>query len=83
MKQIDAPTLIVAKSTAYNSTVSRSTVSESLCLDEGSYEFTVFDSDGICCLYGDGQYNLTSNGNVIAQGGEFTNSETTVFFVPI
>ena len=44
------------------------------------YRFTINDSfgDGICCAYGTGAYTLTSNGNVLASGGEFaaTVSET-------
>ena len=44
------------------------------------YEFTLFDSygDGICCQYGDGEYSLsTSDGEVIFEGAEFEESETT------
>jgi len=48
--------------------------SESMCLPEGEYEFTInFDSEeggggGMCCA---GEYNITSNGQLIAQGKEF------------
>lgn len=49
--------------------------SESMCLLEGEYEFTIkFDSEeeggggGVCC---EGEYNITSNGQLIAQGKEF------------
>ena len=44
------------------------------------YEFTISDTfgDGICCQYGDGEYSLTAtNGDVIFEGGEFGDSETT------
>jgi lysyl endopeptidase len=44
------------------------------------YEFTLFDSygDGICCQYGEGEYSLsTSDGEVIFEGAEFEESETT------
>ena len=46
---------------------------ESICLQEGEYKFTIFDSVlGICCKYGEGHYNVTSsNGAVIAEGGDF------------
>ena len=31
---------------------------EYICLQEGEYVFTIYDSlDGICCKYGEGHYN--------------------------
>ena len=47
---------------------------------DNCYEFEIFDSygDGICCEFGDGFYNLSSdNGEVIINGGEFENLELT------
>ncbi|CAI8309424.1 MAG: Uncharacterised protein [Flavobacteriaceae bacterium] len=47
---------------------------------DNCYEFELFDSygDGICCQYGEGEYTLsTSNGEVIFEGAEFTDSELT------
>jgi hypothetical protein len=47
---------------------------------DNCYEFELFDSygDGICCQYGEGEYTLsTSSGEVIFEGGEFTDSEVT------
>jgi len=58
---------------------------ESVCLEgEQTYQFTIYDSeeDGICCEYGKGYYNVTSNGSLIAQGGGFTLGETTSFPIP-
>mmetsp|Transcript_40160 Transcript_40160/g.84367 ORF Transcript_40160/g.84367 Transcript_40160/m.84367 type:complete len:639 (-) Transcript_40160:138-2054(-) len=54
---------------------------ESICLQEGFYDFTITDiwGDGI---YPPGHYNVTSNGLVIATGGDFLISETTVFSIP-
>ena len=55
-----------------------------VCLDNGCYDFVIYDSfgDGICCSYGNGSYLVEDeNGNVLASGGEFTNSETTNFCV--
>jgi hypothetical protein len=48
--------------------------SSSLCLEEGSYKFTMYDSfgDGICCANGEGEYVITSDGVTLAKGGEFT-----------
>ena len=56
------------------------TVSTDVCVAAGCYEFTINDEfgDGICCLYGDGFYEvINSNGATVAQGGEFTDTETT------
>lgn len=42
---------------------------------DGCYEFVIVDDwgDGICCAYGTGSYTVTDdNGNLLAQGGEFT-----------
>ncbi len=47
---------------------------------DNCYEFEIFDSygDGICCEFGDGFYNLSSdNGDLIIDGGEFENLELT------
>jgi len=56
-----------------------------MCLQEGEYEFTIYDSfgDGMCCEKGEGHYNVTtSNGYLIAEGGEFEYEETTRFSIP-
>lgn len=52
---------------------------EQICVDGGCYTFTIFDSwgDGICCAYGVGDYSVTSNGTILASGGEFASSEAT------
>ena len=55
---------------------------ESLCLQEGNYQFTISDGDGICCGYGRGWYNVTSYGAMIVEGGEFEMSESTSFSIP-
>jgi len=60
---------------------------EYVCLPEGEYNFTIIDSagDGICCERGgrEGNYNITSSsGQLIKEGGEFENSETTLFVLP-
>jgi hypothetical protein len=46
------------------------------------YTFTIVDlaGDGMCCDFGEGSYSIaTSNGTVIAAGGEFTDQEETEF----
>ena len=52
---------------------------EQVCIDAGCYTFTINDSfgDGICCAYGTGAYTVSSNGTVLASGGEFTTAEST------
>ena len=47
--------------------------SETTCLSTGCYTLTVNDSygDGICCGYGQGSFELSSGGEVLAAGGEF------------
>jgi len=55
------------------------------CLDDGCYEFTIFDDygDGICCIDGDGYYTLTFNGAVIQESdGRFNSFESTQFGFP-
>eukprot|EP00591_Stephanopyxis_turris_P010243 CAMPEP_0195517226 /NCGR_PEP_ID=MMETSP0794_2-20130614/10247_1 /TAXON_ID=515487 /ORGANISM="Stephanopyxis turris, Strain CCMP 815" /LENGTH=572 /DNA_ID=CAMNT_0040645999 /DNA_START=23 /DNA_END=1738 /DNA_ORIENTATION=- len=58
---------------------------QSVCLscDIGEVEFTIYDlfSDGLCCAYGEGFYELAVNENVVNSGGEFGYSETTSFFL--
>ena len=54
------------------------------CLNDGCYDFNIFDSygDGICCGYGNGSYTLEDeSGNTLASGGAFGSSETTNFCV--
>lgn len=48
-----------------------------------NYTFTIKDTwgDGICCLYGNGSYELKYNGQVLALGGEFGAEESTSFTV--
>lgn len=58
------------------------TITETFCLPDGCYDFTINDSygDGICCQYGNGSYSLSGSG-VSVSGGQFTSSETTNFCV--
>ncbi|WP_452598134.1 M43 family zinc metalloprotease [Pontimicrobium sp. MEBiC01747] len=60
-----------------------STVSETLCLPDGCYDFIITDSygDGICCAYGNGSYSVTNASGTLASGGSFNSSETTNFCV--
>ena len=49
----------------------------------GEYRFVINDaySDGICCGYGVGEYNLYLNDQLIATGGQFGASETVEFTI--
>jgi hypothetical protein len=57
--------------------------SEDICLPEGCYTFTIFDSvgDGICCgFFGDGNYSLVDqNGIALVSGAEFGSEESGEF----
>ena len=55
------------------------------CLSEGDYTFTIYDwgSDGICCGYGSGSYELALGNTVLKSGGIFDDSETVSFSVPL
>jgi hypothetical protein len=58
-------------------------VEEVICVPEACYSFVILDSfgDGICCAYGDGSYEVTSSGVVLASGGSYADSELTMFCV--
>jgi len=68
----------------YSKSESFETRHESICLQEGEYQFTVYDSagNGICCVWGQGSYNVTSYGEIIKEGGDFVSSESTLFSIP-
>ena len=59
------------------------TYTETFCLADGDYEFTIFDSygDGICCGYGNGSYDLSDASTTYASGGSFGASEATSFTI--
>jgi hypothetical protein len=59
-------------------------ISESVCLAPGCYDFVISDDygDGICCAYGNGSYAVSdAAGTSLAAGGNFTDVETTNFCV--
>jgi hypothetical protein len=60
-------------------------VRDTVCIPEGCYTFTMYDSygDGMCCDYGSGSYSVKDgDGNIFAEGGAFTDSELTDFCAP-
>lgn len=76
---------VLASGGTYGSQPDGSTVIETMCVADGCYDFTIYDSygDGICCNYGIGSYELVEDATstVLASGGEFGSSETTNFCV--
>merc|ERR1712130_309623 len=55
-------------------------ITKEACLNEGEqYTFEITDQDGICCDSGAGSYTLTLNGELLAQGGEFSEYERIIF----
>lgn len=64
---------------------SNATINESVCLENGCYNFIINDSenDGICCTYGNGNYSLSeSPTNLLASSnGQFTSQEVKQFCI--
>jgi chitodextrinase len=73
----------IASGGTYGSQPDGSTVTETICLVDDCYTFTINDTygDGICCGFGNGSYSLTNGGTVLASGGSFTSSEATDFCI--
>jgi len=65
----------------YNDQTGGNTLNLTDCLSDGCYNFTINDvySDGICCNYGNGSYNLSANGTTLISGASFGGSETQNF----
>ena len=79
---MDVNNAIVASGGTYGTAADGSTISETINLSTGDYTFTINDSygDGICCTYGPGSYRLVdANGLIIASGGDFGTSESSLF----
>jgi hypothetical protein len=51
---------------------------EQVCIDAGCYTFNITDTfgDGICCGFGEGVYTITSEGVVLASGGDYGSGES-------
>ena len=56
---------------------------ETDCLPEGCYTFTITDSygDGICCAYGNGSFTINTGGSDALTGGQFAESTSGEFCV--
>ena len=59
----------------------RTEYKETNCLSHGDYEFTMKDNygDGLCCIYGDGRYEVEVGDELAAEGAEFLAQECTQF----
>ncbi len=54
-----------------------------ICLPAGCYTFTIYDEygDGICCAFGNGNYNVMVGDEIVANGSEFEVSESSEFCI--
>ncbi len=76
--------LTYASGGPYGSQADGSTLVITTCLNDGCYDFVIYDSygDGMCCSYGNGSYTLRDEANnILASGGSFTTSQTTNFCI--
>lgn len=75
--------VVVASGGTYGSLPDGSNVTVTECLNDGCYDFTIFDSfgDGICCGFGSGDYTVSVGGAIVASGGSFDSAETTNFCI--
>lgn len=78
---VNASGNIVVQGGGYSS--ANTLYSETICLDNGCYDFNIYDTygDGICCGFGNGNYVVTrlDSNIIVANGGNFSFSETTPF----
>ena len=78
MNAMEEESLFIERSEEY--LLKDSLQSRKVCLQEGEYKFTIKDSDGDGII--PGHYNITSYGELIAQGGDFGRIETIGFSIP-
>lgn len=74
----------IATAGPFTEAVGLSTYTEEIVLSEGQYVFSIHDSygDGICCNYGEGNFQLTdSNGSVLIAGTEFAAAASVAFCI--
>jgi PKD repeat protein len=75
----DAQGTIVANGAGYTPNQNGSTLTQTFCLPTACYVFNIYDSygDGLCCLYGQGDYSLTdAAGTILAAGAAFGYTDT-------
>lgn len=76
----DSSNTVLASGSGYSNNTN---YQENVCLEDGDYTFTIDDSygDGICCSWGNGSYDITVGGQVVASGGSFGRTESKSFTV--
>lgn len=75
--QNQAGTVLMSRDTGFY-TLANTTYRDTLCIPNNAcLLFTMMDSygDGLCCTYGNGQFQLFWNGTLTASGGQFTHSD--------
>ena len=80
---VDSNGATVASASYSTSNPDGSTVTETVCLEDGCYDFVITDTygDGICCSYGRGEYTVSDGSGTLASGGSFGSSESTNFCI--
>ena len=75
---------VLVASPEYDASQALTNVTQSECLVEGTYDFIIYDvySDGICCNWGEGSYQLAFGDDIVASGGSFGADETKTFVTP-
>ncbi|WP_106793140.1 PQQ-dependent sugar dehydrogenase [Aquimarina sp. Aq78] len=81
----DVSDQVIHSGGSYESQAANSTINITKTLDKGCYTFVIKDaySDGLCCRYGNGSYELTnvSTNTILASGASFTSEEIKNFCV--
>jgi hypothetical protein len=69
----DAQGNILYSGGPYSANQANTTIIENICLPDGCFTFTMFDTggNGLCCRTGEGSYVLTGPNGVIAEGARF------------
>ncbi len=77
----DANNTVLESGGTYQNGQAGTMIQKELCLPNGCYTFEINDhyGDGICCNYGQGGYQFTHDGNILAAGGNFDYQEVITF----
>lgn len=76
---------VIATGGPYDKKLGGTVLRDTFCLVEDCYVFRIIDEheDGICCDFGSGSYLLLGpDGEILAEGSEFEDSELTDFCLP-
>jgi len=71
----------IASGSGYST--ANATITETYCLADGDYTFTINDQygDGICCTYGNGSYDFSTGSTSLISGGQFGSTESQTFTI--